>query len=90
MRICKILQIWKKVLTYGNKGCIIDKHELISVEAKCGYIPTEMWNGGNFGGVCYGKDQAVRKCTYPKIIMQFLGFYIGGIRNTRVRFNLPR
>ena len=86
----KILQICKNVLTYGHGRCIIIKHEIKSVEAKCGYIPTEIWNGGNFGGVCYGKDQAVRKCTYPKIIMQFLGFYIGGIQNTRVRFNLPR
>ena len=51
MQICKILQICKKVLTYGNKGCIIDKHELISVEAKCGYILT---GGGNFRGVCFG------------------------------------
>lgn len=74
MRICKILQIWKKVLTYGNKGCIIDKHELISVEAKCGYIPTEMWNGGNFGGVCYGKDQAVRNVLIPESSCKFWVF----------------
>ena len=37
---------------------IIYEHEL-SVEAECGYIPTEMWDGGNFSGVCHGKDQAV-------------------------------
>ena len=74
MQICKILQICKKVLTYGNKGCIIDKHELISVEAKCGYILTEMWNGGNFGGVCYGKDQAVRNVLIPKLSCTFWVF----------------
>ena len=46
------------MLTYGYKHCIIYKHEL-SVEAKCGYIFTETRDGGNFGGVCHGKDQAV-------------------------------
>jgi len=45
-------------LTYGRKHCIIYKHEL-SVETECGYILTESENGGNFSGVCHGKDQAV-------------------------------
>ena len=79
----------EKVLTYGKKHCIIYKHEL-SDEAECGYILHFRKNGGNFGGVCHGKDQAVRKHTYPRIIMHILGFYIGNIQNTRVRFNLPR
>ena len=30
-----------------------------SVEAECGYTTTETWGGGNFSGVCHGKDQAV-------------------------------
>lgn len=33
-------------------------------------------DGGNFNGVCHGKDQAVRLCTYPRIIMHVLGFNI--------------
>ena len=37
---------------------IIYEHEL-SDEAECGYIPTENKDGGNFSGVCHGKDQAV-------------------------------
>ena len=50
-------------------------------------------DGGNFSGVCYGKDQAVsflKLSTYPRIIMHILGFFIGDIQNTWVRFNLPR
>ena len=81
-----------KSLTELKKQYIIYKHEL-SDEVKCGYILTEMRNGGNFNGVCHGKDQAVSlyfNSTYPKIIMHVLGFYIGDIQNTRVRFNLPR
>ena len=31
-----------------------------------------------------------KKCTYPRIIMHILGFYIGDIQNTRVRLNLPK
>jgi len=48
----------KNLLTYGYKRCIIYKHEL-SEEAECGYILRIRKNGGNFGGVCHGKDQAV-------------------------------
>ena len=46
------------MLTSANNHCIIDEHEL-SDEAECGYILTENKDGGNFGGVCHGKDQAV-------------------------------
>jgi len=31
-----------------------------------------------------------KNSTYPRINMHVLGIYIGEIRNTRVRFNLPR
>ena len=48
----------EKVLTYGKKHCIIYKHEL-SDETKCGYILRFRKGGGNFSGVCHGKDQAV-------------------------------
>ena len=46
------------MLTYGEKHCIIDEHEF-SDETECGYILQFRKNGGNFSGVCYGKDQAV-------------------------------
>ena len=45
-------------LTDGKKHYIIFEHEF-SDEAKCGYILTKKKDGGNFGGVCHGKDQAV-------------------------------
>lgn len=64
--------------------CIIYEHEL-SDEAECGYILTENKDGGNFSGVCHGKDQAVsfkNLSTYPRIIMHILGFFIGNIQNT--------
>ena len=61
------------MLTQAQKRCIIDKHEL-SVETKCGYILTEVRNGGNFGGVCYGKDQAVRNVLIPKLSCNFWVF----------------
>ena len=70
-------KITKKVLTYGYKRYIIFKHVKFCVEAKCGYILT---GGGNFRGVCFGKDQAVsflKISTYPKKIMQNLGFLYG-------------
>ena len=79
-------------MTEQKKSYIIFKHEL-SDEVKCGYILTKTKNGGNFDGVCHGEDQAVSlylNSTYPRIIMHILGFYIGNIQNTRVRFNLPR
>ena len=46
------------MLTSLNNHCIIDEHE-ISDETECGYILTEYKDGGNFSGVCHGKDQAV-------------------------------
>ena len=76
-------------MTYGLKHCIIYEHEL-SDDVECGYITTENRDGGNFNGVCHGKDQAVRLCTYPRIIMHILGLKIECFQNTRVRFNLPR
>ena len=48
----------KKILTSIGNHCIIYEHEL-SDEAECGYILRENKDGGNFGGVCHGKDQAV-------------------------------
>ncbi len=56
--INKILQNREKLLTYSQIHYIIYKHKL-SVEAECGYILRFRKDGGNFGGVCYGKDQAV-------------------------------
>ncbi len=82
----------KNVLTYSDKRYIIYEHEL-SDETECGYILHIRKGGGNFGGVCHGKDQAVsfiNNSTYPKIIMRILGLNKNGIQNTRVRFNLPR
>ena len=49
---------FKKILTSIGNHCIIYEHEL-SDEAECGYILRENGDGGNFGGVCHGKDQAV-------------------------------
>ena len=51
-------EIFKKMLTTAGNHCIIYEHEL-SDEAECGYILTENKDGGNFSGVCHGKDQAV-------------------------------
>ena len=48
----------KNWLTSKANHCIIDEHE-ISDETECGYILTEIKGGGNFSGVCHGKDQAV-------------------------------
>ena len=48
----------QKLLTSKGNHCIIYEHEL-SDETECGYILTENKDGGNFGGVCHGKDQAV-------------------------------
>ena len=56
-----------------KKNYIIYAHEK-SVEVECGYNPTEIGIGGNFGGACHGKDQAVRISTYPKIIMHIWDF----------------
>ena len=57
---------------------IIYEHEL-SDETECGYILTELKDGGNFSGVCHGfrpggKLKLLMR-TYPKIIMRILGFY---------------
>ncbi len=73
LRNCKNLQNCKNVLTYGKKRCIIYEHEL-SVEAKCGYILQFRKDGGNFGGVCYGKDQAVRNVLIPELSCVFWVF----------------
>ena len=62
------------MLTSIGNHCIIYEHEL-SDEAECGYILHFRKDGGNFSGVCHGKDQAVsKKALIPELSCIFWVF----------------
>ena len=64
----------QNLLTQEKNRCIIDKHEIKAMKPNVATFLWKHWNGGNFGGVCYGKDQAVRNVLIPESSCKFWVF----------------